>query len=66
MRAAMQLGQRFGDREPEPRALVALGELAFDLLERPAELGERLLRDADAGVDDGDPHPAARTRARAP
>ena len=42
--------ERFGDGEAEARALVALGELALDLLERPAELVQRVLRDADAGV----------------
>ena len=31
--------QRFGDGEAEARALMALGQLAFDLLERAAELG---------------------------
>ena len=36
--AAMQFDQRFGDGEAEPRAVMALGELAFDLLERPAKL----------------------------
>src|ERR1700682_3668505 len=47
-RPAVQLGQRFGDGEAEARALMALGELALDLLERASELGERLLRNADA------------------
>ena len=54
MRAAMQFGQRLGDGEAEAGALMALGELAFHLLERPAELGERVLGDADAGVGDGE------------
>jgi len=33
---------------------MALGELALDLLERPAELGERGMRNADAAVVDRD------------
>src|SRR5256885_8893150 len=56
-RAAMQLGERPGDGEPEPRALVALGEPTLDLFERASKLGERVVRDADAGVGDGDAHP---------
>ncbi len=36
--AAVQFDQRFGDGEPQARALMALGELAFDLFERTAEL----------------------------
>ena len=45
---------------------MALGKLAFDLLERPAELGQRVLGDADAGVGDGehDAMVASRVRAR--
>ena len=31
---------------------MALGELAFDLLERPAQARERVLGDADAGIGD--------------
>src|ERR1051326_1016048 len=50
----MELDQRFRDREAKPRALVALGQLALDLLERPAEALHRLRGDADAGVLDGD------------
>ena len=38
--AAMQLDQRAGDGEAEPAALMALGELVLDLLERAAELGD--------------------------
>src|ERR1700722_113076 len=52
--AAVQLGERFGDGEAEAGALVALGQLAFDLLERPAELVQRIFGNADAGVFDGD------------
>ena len=52
--AAVQLGQRAGDGEAETGALVALRELGLDLLEGPAELAERVLRDADAGVLDKD------------
>ena len=63
-RAAVQLGQRLGDREAETGALMALGELALDLLERTSELRQRILRDADAGVDDGDARPSAPRRAR--
>ena len=44
---------------------MALGELAFDLLERPPELGERVLGNADAGIRDGDADPAAARRPRA-
>jgi len=44
--------------------VIALGELAFDLLERPAEFRQRLARDADAAIGDGEhdravAHPAA-------
>ena len=52
--AAMQLDQRARDGEPKPAALMALGELVLDLLERPAELGDVGLGDADAGILDGD------------
>ena len=45
---------------------MGLGELAFDLLERPAELLQRVARDADAGILDADDHGAARQRGRAP
>ena len=65
-RAAVQFGQRFGDGEAQARALMALGQLAFDLLERPAELAQRVLRDADAGVLDGDGDAVAGARVRAP
>ena len=38
---------------------MAFGELALDLLKRPAQPRERLLRNADAGIRDGDADPAA-------
>ena len=63
-RAAVQLGQRAGDGEAEARALVALREFGLDLLERPAELVQRIARDADAVVLDVDVDRVAR-RARA-
>ena len=37
---------------------MALGKLAFHLLEWPAEPGERLFRNADAGICNGNAHPA--------
>ena len=58
--AAMQFDQRLGDGQAQPRAVMGLGELAFDLLERPAELLQRVARDADAGILDADHHGAAR------
>ena len=58
----MQLDQGAGDGEPESAALMALGELVLHLLERPPELGDVVLGDADAGILDGDFHVAARTR----
>jgi hypothetical protein len=51
-RAAVQIGQRARDGEAEAGALVALGELALDLLERLAEPPQRIRRDADPGVGD--------------
>jgi len=54
----MQVGQRFRDGEAEARAMIALGQLAFDLLERPPEFRQRLRRDADAAVHDGEHHRA--------
>ncbi len=57
--AAMQFGQRLGDRQAQTRAAMDLGELAFHLLERLAEILQRLLRDADAGVLDRDVDVAA-------
>ena len=53
-RPAMQLDERTGNSEPEPAPLMALGELVLDLLERAAELRHLGLRDADAGVLDGE------------
>ena len=60
MVAAMQFDQRLGDGEAQARAVMGLGELAFDLLERPAELLQRVARNADAGILDADHHRAAR------
>src|SRR5262245_66245061 len=59
--AAVQLDQRFGDGETETRAVIALGELALDLLERASKLGERGRRNADAGIVDADEHAIARS-----
>ncbi len=61
---AVQFDQRLGNRQPEAGALVALGELALDLLERPPEPRQRVLRDADAGIGDRQ-HDALVGRARA-
>ena len=55
----VQLGERLRDRKPQARALMAFGELALDLLKRAAQSRERLLRNADAGIRDGDADPAA-------
>ena len=44
----------FAMARPRPEPWCRLGELAFDLLERPPELAQRVLRDADAVVLDGD------------
>ena len=48
----MQIGQRSCDGEAKARAVIGLGELALDLLERPAEPHQRLRRNSDAGVGD--------------
>ena len=56
----MQLDQRLGDRQAQPRAVMGFGELAFDLLERPAKLLQRVTGDADAGILDTDHYRAAR------
>src|SRR6186997_3128567 len=48
--AAMQLDQRLGDRQAQPRAVMSLGELALDLLERPAKLLQRIAGDTDSGI----------------
>ena len=64
-RAAMQLGQRLGDGEAKSGTLMALGDVALDLLERTSELAQRVLRNADAGVRDGDARLSARSSARA-
>ncbi len=63
-RPAVQIGQRPRDRQPQPRAVIGLGQLALDLLERPAQPQQRMRRDADAGVGDHQhdgiaEHPAA-------
>src|SRR5262245_51633361 len=60
--ATVQFHQSAGDGKAKPAALVALGELVFDLLERATEFGDVGLRNADAGVLDSDLHPAARAR----
>ena len=51
-RAAVQIGQRPRDRQAQPGAVIGLGELALDLLERPAQPLQRMRGDADAGVGD--------------
>src|SRR5580658_11141151 len=51
---AVHLHQRFGERQAQPRALLGLRLLAFDLLERPRQADEVLGRDADAGVANAD------------
>src|SRR3954468_9648588 len=61
--AAMQLDQRLGDRQAQPRAVMSLGELALDLLERPAELLQRIARDTDSGILDAYDRAAARQAA---
>ncbi len=38
---------------------MGLGVLAFHLLERPAELAQRIAGDADAGIGDGEDHAVA-------
>ena len=42
---------------------MGLGELALDLLERPAELLQRIAGDTDSGILDADDHGAARQAA---
>ena len=64
-RAAVQFDQRLGDGEAQARALMGLGELAFDLLERPAELLQRVAGNADAGILDADAPRRRATRGRA-
>ncbi len=56
----MQFDQGLGDGEAGARALMALGQLAFDLFERPAELGQRILGNADAAVGDAEHDTVAR------
>src|SRR5262249_45015358 len=51
-RALMKLGERFCDRQPQTRALMAFGELALDLLERPRKPRERIFGNADASIGD--------------
>src|SRR5262249_32300643 len=48
--AVEQLDQPFRDREPESYAAQTSRRRAFDLPERIEDKGDRLLRDADAGV----------------
>ena len=62
----MQLDQRFGDRKPQSRSVMGLGELALHLLERPSEPRQRVLRDADAGVADIDRRRSRRRGGRVP
>src|SRR3954470_22331678 len=47
--AAVHLDQRLGQRQTQARALLGLGVLALDLLERPGQPLQILGRDADAG-----------------
>src|SRR5690554_6860516 len=49
-RAAMQFHERTRQGEAEAGSLMRFGMLAFDLLERTADLGERAGRDTDAGI----------------
>ena len=49
---AVERRERDGDRQAEAGAAMALGELVAHLLERAAELLQRLARDADAGIGD--------------
>ena len=65
-RAAMQFGQRARNGQPEPRALVVLGELVLHLLERPAELAKRVLGNAAAIVLDASASARPRRCAPAP
>src|SRR4029077_13688453 len=51
---AMELDQCARDGEPQAAALMALGELVLHLLEGPSQLDDIRLRDADAGILDGD------------
>ncbi len=57
--AAVHFDERLGDGEAKARSLVPLGQLAFDLLEWPAELAQCVFGNADAGVLDGDGDHAA-------
>ena len=56
--------KRFCNRQPQTGALMALGQLALDLLERPAKPGQRVFRDAYAAIGDGNANPFARRPAR--
>ena len=62
--AAVQRDERARDGEAEAGALVAARERALHLLERAAELFQRRLRNADAGILD-DQHDAVAPAARA-
>jgi len=59
-RAVVQLGERLRYCKSQSRALMTLGELTLDLLERPSQPRQRVLRNADAGIRDGDADPPAR------
>ena len=65
MRAAVQFDQRFRDRKAEPGAVMGLGELAFDLLERPAELLQRVPRRCRCRCPDRDDDAGAGAAGRA-
>jgi hypothetical protein len=52
-----RLDDPFRDREPEPGAAEAPRDRTVCLAELPEEPGACLLRDADARVDDREPHP---------
>src|SRR5438445_3398326 len=51
-RALMKLGEGFRDGEPQTRTLMALGELALDLLEGPPEPRGRIFGYAGASMGD--------------
>ena len=72
----MQLGERLGNGKAEPRALMSLGDVALDLLERAPQPGHAPLREiravdaeAEAGQDGGAPAapaPLSECRSRYP
>ena len=55
----MQLYERLRDSEAKAGAVIALGQLAFDLFERTTEAGEGSLRNADPCIRDHHHHFAA-------